>query len=90
MAIKRECRYVNGKLKTWEERLKINFHGQDVLYDMYCSATAVLKIDSSTKKAKIIILRYMLKSVNTPTQKNNSVACWVMMMMDFPRCKKKA
>ena len=28
--IKREGRYVNDKLKTWKERIKINFHGQDV------------------------------------------------------------
>ena len=25
--IKRESRYVNGKLKTWKERIKTNFHG---------------------------------------------------------------
>ena len=58
-------RYVYGKLKTWKERLKTNFHGEDVPYNMYCNATAVLKIDSVYKKVKIIILRYMLKSVNT-------------------------
>ena len=28
--IKREGRYVNGKLKTWKERIKTHFHGQDV------------------------------------------------------------
>ena len=39
--IKREGRYVNGKLKTWKEHIKTNFHGQDVPYGMYCSATAV-------------------------------------------------
>ena len=39
-------KYVYGKLKTWKERIKTNFHGQDVPYDMYCNATAVLKIDS--------------------------------------------
>ena len=57
--------YVYGKLKMWKERLKTNFHGEDVPYNMYCNATAVLKIDSVYKKVKIIILRYMLKSVNT-------------------------
>ena len=72
--IKREGRYVNGKLKTWKERIKTNFHGQDVPYDMYCNSTAVLKI-LSINKTKFIILRYMLKSVNTPMQKNNSVTC---------------
>ena len=50
--IKREGRYVNGKLKTWKERIKTNFHGQDVPYDMYCNATAVLKIDSVYKQGK--------------------------------------
>ena len=50
--IKREGRYVNGKLKTRKERIKTNFHGQDVLHDMYCSATAVLKIDSVYKQCK--------------------------------------
>ena len=50
--IKREGSYVNGKLKTWKERIKTNFHGQDVPYDMYCNATAVLKIDSVYKQGK--------------------------------------
>ena len=47
--IKGEAKYVHGKLKTWKERIKTNFHGQDVLYDMYCNAKAVLKIDSVYK-----------------------------------------
>ena len=42
--IKREGRYIPGKLKTWKERIKTNFYGQDVQYDMYCNATVVLKI----------------------------------------------
>ena len=50
--IKIEARYVNGKLKTWKERIRTNFHGQDVLYDMLCNATAVLKIDSVFKQDK--------------------------------------
>ena len=72
--IKGEGRCVNGKLKTCKERIKTNFHGQDVPYDMYCNSAAVLKILSINKR-KFIILRYMLKSVNTPMQKNNSVTC---------------
>ena len=44
--IKGEGKYMHGKLKTWKERITTNFHGQDVPYDMYCNATAVLKIDS--------------------------------------------
>ena len=50
--IKREGRYVLGKLKTWKKRIKTNFHGQDVPYNMHCDATAVLKIDSVYKQSK--------------------------------------
>ena len=50
--IKGESKYIYGKLKTWKERIKTNFHGQDVPYDMYCNATAVLKIDSVYKQGK--------------------------------------
>ena len=73
--IKRGGRYVYGKLKTWKERIKTNFHGQDVPHNMYCNATAVLKMILSTNKVKIIILRYMLKSANTPMQKNRNATC---------------
>ena len=50
--IKGECKYVYDKFKTWKERIKTNFCGQDVPYDMYCNATAVLKIDSLYKQGK--------------------------------------
>ena len=50
--IKREGRYVNGKLKTWKESIKRNFHGQDVPYDMHCNVSAVLKNDSVYKEGK--------------------------------------
>ena len=50
--IKGEGRYIHGKLKTWKERIKTNFHGQDIPYDMYCNATAVVKIDSVYKQSK--------------------------------------
>ena len=45
-------KHIRGKLKTWKESIKTNFHGQDVQYDMYCNATAVLKIDSVFKQGK--------------------------------------
>ena len=45
-------KYVRGKLKTWKKDIKTNFHGQIVPYDMYCNATAVLKIDSVYKQGK--------------------------------------
>ena len=50
--IEREGRYINGKLKTWKEHIKTNFHGPDVPYDMHCNATAVLKIGSVYKQGK--------------------------------------
>ena len=43
---------VRGKLKTWKESTKTNFHGQDIPYSMYCNTTAVLKIDSVYKKGR--------------------------------------
>ena len=45
-------KYIRGKLKTWKENIKTNFHGCIVLYDMYCNATVVLKIDSVYKQGK--------------------------------------
>ena len=50
--IKREGRYVNGKLKTWKECIKTNLHGQDVPYNMHCNATSVSKIASVYKQGK--------------------------------------
>ena len=35
-----------------KKRIKTNFHGQDVPYDMYSNATIVLKIDSFYKQGK--------------------------------------
>ena len=64
--IKKDVRYVNGKLKMWKERIKTDFHGQIVPYNMHCNATVVLRLILYTNKVKIIIRRYMLKSVNTP------------------------
>ena len=50
--IKEEGRYANGKLKIWKERIRTNFHGQDIPYNMHCNATAMLKIDSVYKQGK--------------------------------------
>ena len=50
--IKGEGKYVHSKLKMWQNRIKTNFYGQDVPYDMCCNATAVLKIDSVYKQGK--------------------------------------
>ena len=45
-------KYVHGKLKMWKERIKTDFRGRDVPYDMYCNATALLRIDSVYKQGK--------------------------------------
>ena len=45
-------KYIYGKLKTWKEHIKTNFRGQDVPYDIYCNATAMLKIDSVYQQGK--------------------------------------
>ena len=48
---------INGKLKTWKERIWRNFHGQDVPYNMHCNATAVLKIDSGYRPQVYVEVR---------------------------------
>ena len=58
--IKGESRYVNGKLKTWKECTKTNFHGQDVSYDI---------IDQKTYDQKLMEDR-MRKLVWGGLQKN--------------------
>ena len=39
-------------MKTWKKDIKTNFHGHLPPYDVYCNATAVLKIDSVYKQGK--------------------------------------
>ena len=36
----------------WKEPVKTNFHGQNVPFDIYCNATAVLKSHSVWKQCK--------------------------------------
>ena len=43
---------MHGQLKSRKERIKTNFNGQDIPYDVYCNATAVLKVDSVYKQGK--------------------------------------
>ena len=45
-------RYVNGKLKTWKEKITTNFHGKSVPHEGRCEATAILKIDSVYSQGK--------------------------------------
>ena len=87
-SIKKDDRYVNGKLNTWKECTKTNFYGQGVPYNIHYDTTAVLIIDSVYKQTKNYHPRYMLKSANTLMQKTNTAACWVIIMMDFFRYEK--
>ena len=50
--VKGKEKYIYGKLKTWKDSINTNFHGQKVLYDVYCNATAVLKIYSVYRQGK--------------------------------------
>ena len=47
-----EGKYIYGKLKTWKKRIKTNFQGEEVPYDVYCNARAVLRIDFLYKHCK--------------------------------------
>ena len=73
--IKGEGKYVHGKLKMSKQRIKTNFNGQDVPYDMYCNEIAVLQIDSVYKQGKNYRPQYMLKNLYTPMQKTNNGTC---------------
>ena len=42
----RDGKYVNSKLKTWKDKITTHFYGKSIPYDVYCDATAVLKIGS--------------------------------------------
>ena len=69
-------KYVYDKLKTWKERIKTNFHGQDVPYDMYDNATTVLKVDSVYKQGKNYHPQaYAEECKYTDAEKKNNAAC---------------
>ena len=88
--IKREGRYVNGKLKTWKERIKTHFHGQDVPYNMHCVKN-VLKIDSVYKQGKNYHPQVYVEECKYTDAKNQQ--CSMLSDDDdddFLRCKKKA
>ena len=91
--LKREGRYINDKLKTWKERIKTNFHGQDIPYNMHCNATAVLKIDSVYKQGKIHHPQVYVEECKYNDAGNQQCSMlrmmMMMMMMDFLRCKKR-
>ena len=69
--IKVKGMYVHGKLKTWKELIKTNFHGQEVPYDMYCFGTAVLKIDSVYIQGKNYHLQVYVEECKYIAQENH-------------------
>ena len=75
--IKREGKYVHGKLIMWKERIKTNFHGQDVPFDMYCHATAVLKIDSVYEQVKNYHPQVYVEECIYNDAKNRQCNTWV-------------
>ena len=87
--MKKEGRCVNGKLMTWKERIKTNFHGQDVSYNMHCNVTAVLKIDSVYKQGKNYHPQVYIEECKHSDAENQQ--CSMLSDDDgFVRCKKKA
>ena len=52
--------------------IKTNFHGQIVPYEVYCNATAVLKIDSVYKQGKNYHSQtYIEECIYTDVEKRN-------------------
>ena len=68
--IKRDGRYVHGKLKSRKERTKTNVQVQDVPYDMYCNTTAVLKIDSVYKQGQNYLPQVYVEECKYPDVEN--------------------
>ena len=54
-------RYVNGKLKTWKEKITTNFHGKSVPHEERCEAAAILKIESVYNQGKNFYLQAYLE-----------------------------
>lgn len=50
--IKGEGKFKNRKLKTWKERIKTNFCGQNILCNIYCNTKAILKFDFVYRQSK--------------------------------------
>ena len=86
--IKGEGRCVYGKLKTWKECIKTNFHGREVPCDMNCNATAVLKIGFIYKQGNNYHPQVHIEECKY-TDAENQRCNMLMMMMDFLRCKKE-
>ena len=77
-SIKIEGKFMHGKVKMWKKHIKTNFHGQDIPYDMYCNATALLKIDFVYKQSKNYhpqVYDEQCKYTDTESQQCSKLSC---------------
>ena len=47
--LKEGC-YLNAKLNVYKDKIRTDFHGEEILFNQYCKATAVLKVKSVYKQ----------------------------------------
>ena len=47
--LKEGC-YLNAKLNVYKDQIRTDFHGEEIPYNQYCKATAVLKVKSVYKQ----------------------------------------
>ena len=48
-SLKEGC-YLNAKSNVYKDKIRTDFHGEDISYNQYCKATAVLKVKSVYKQ----------------------------------------
>ena len=75
---------------SMERMHKDKFHGQDVPCDMYCNATAVLKIDSVYKQGKNCHPHAYVQECKYTYGRNQQCSMLSDEVDGFLRCKKKA
>ena len=67
--LKQGC-YLNAKLNVYKDKIRNNSHGENIPYNQYCKATALLKIKLVYKKVSIYYLQvYMKKERMKPIEK---------------------
>ena len=47
--LKEGC-YFNAKLNVYKDKIRTDFHGEEIPFNQYCKATAVLKVKSVYKQ----------------------------------------
>ena len=53
--------YLNSKLNVWKDKIKTDFHGKNIPNKQCCKQLQCLKLNWSTNKVVITILRCMWK-----------------------------